>query len=69
MSARGWELIAADESAILAEPAFYAFIVEGRQNDGCLSNPSGTDQGDWRELLCQTGDLVDQLIPSKEDPS
>ena len=49
---RGRELVAADESAMLAKLSFYASIVEGFQDDGCLSDASGADQGDWRELLC-----------------
>ena len=62
------ELITADEPAVVTEPLFDAIVVEGGQGYGCLTNPSGTDQRDWCEVLCETNGFLDQLSPAEADP-
>jgi len=68
VSARRGELIATDESTIIAEPLFDAIMVENRQGNGCFPNPPGADESDWSEVFSQTDDLLDQLVPSETRP-
>ena len=68
MSARGGELVATDEPAVVTKPLFDAIIVEGGQSDGRLANSASTDQSDWGDVFCETNDLFDQVVTSKEDP-
>ena len=68
MSARGRELIAANESATLAKPLFDASVVEDSQDSRCFSNSTHTNQSDWDEVFCESNNLVDQFITSKDGP-
>ena len=68
MSERGGELVTADKSTIFAEPSFDAIVVEDSQSGRCFTNPASTDQSDWREALCESDNLLDQLAAPKEDP-
>ena len=43
MCARWGELIATNESSVLAEPLFDAIVVKDGQDDGRLSNSPSTD--------------------------
>ena len=47
MSERGRELVASDESTILAKPLLGAMVVKNGQSDGCLADSAGTDEDDW----------------------
>ena len=68
MSDRGWELIASDESTILAEPLLDALVVENGQSDRCLSDSSRTDECNWSQILGETDDPLDQFVTSKTSP-
>ena len=57
--AGGQELIATKESPVLAKTLFDPIVMEGSQGDGCLSNPSGTNQSDRREALRKVDNLLD----------
>ena len=68
MSGGMGELIAADESTIVAEPLLDAVVVQDGQRDGCLANPAGTNKGDWSQVFCKANDFLDQLVTPKEGP-
>jgi len=59
MSARGGELVTANEPTVLTEPPLDAFVVENSQGDRRLPNPAGTDESDWSEMFCEANDLLD----------
>ena len=68
VSTQGGELVAADESMVVAKPLLDLIVVENGHGDGCLPNSSGTNEGDWNEVLGETSYLLDQFITSKEGP-
>jgi hypothetical protein len=68
MSERGGEFVATDEPTVMAKPLLDAIVVEDGQSDGGLSNSAGTDESDGREVFCETNDLLDQLVASKDGP-
>ena len=62
------ELVTTDEPTVVTKSLFDPIVVEDGQDDGCLADSAGADQGDWSEALCEMDDLLDQLVASKEDP-
>ena len=68
MSTRGRELVATDESAVVAKPVPDAIVMEDGQCDGCLANPSNTNESDRCQVFCETDDLPDQLVTSETCP-
>ena len=46
MGPGGWELVAADEPAVVAEPLLDSIMVENGQGDGGLPNPSDANESD-----------------------
>jgi len=68
MSERGRELVTSNEPTVVAKPSFDAIVVENRQSDGCLPDPTGTYQSGRGEVFRETDDLFDQSITSKEGP-
>ena len=68
MSARGWELIATDESTVDAKPLLDAIMVEDRQSNGRFPDSPYTDESDWSEIFGETKDLLDQFVPSEAGP-
>ena len=68
MRARSGELVATDESTIIAKPFLDAIVMEDGQRDGCLANPSSTDESNGFQIFCQTGDVLDQLFASETGP-
>ena len=66
MSGRGLELIATDEPTVVSKPLFDAIVVEDGQGDRRLPDPPWTDESHWSQLFCETNDLLDQVIASKE---
>ena len=68
MSERGRELVAADEPTVVAKTLFDAIVVEDGESDGRLANSTNPDESEWSKLFCQTDELPDQLISSKEFP-
>ena len=68
MGARGWELVATDESPLRAKPLSDPIVMKDGQDDRGFADSSWTDQGDRREAFRKTNDPVDQRVPSTEDP-
>jgi hypothetical protein len=65
---RGGELITSDESALFAKPLLDPIVVENSQSDGCLANPSDTNESNRNEVLGEIDYLLDQLVASKQVP-
>ena len=68
MSARGRELVATEESTVLAKLLLDPIVVEDGQSDRGLPDPPCADEGDWSEVSRETNDLVNQLVASKAGP-
>ena len=68
MSARGRELVTADEATVVTESLFDAVVVENGESDGCLADSTDTNESDGREVFSQTNDLLDQLVTSETGP-
>jgi hypothetical protein len=68
MSTRGWELVAADESAIVPKPSLDPVVVKNGQGDGGLPNSPSADQSNRGEALGEIDDLLDQFVASEEGP-
>ena len=68
MSARGRELIAADESTVVAEPMLDTTVVEDGKGNRRFSNSACTDEGDWSEVFCETDDTLDKVLAPEADP-
>ena len=68
MSTRGWELIATDESTVVAKSFFDPIVVENCEGNGCFPDPPCADEGDRFQIFGKTDNLLNQLIPSKTDP-
>ena len=66
MSARGWELVAADESAILPKPSLDPVVVKDGQGNGGLPDPASTNESNRGEVLSEIAYLPDQLVASEE---
>ena len=47
MGMRRRELIATDESSVLAKSLFDAIVVEDGEGDGCFPDPPCADESDW----------------------
>ena len=57
-----------DEPAVVAEALLDAIVVEDGKSDGRLANSTGSNESERSEVFCQTDDLLDQVVPSKEIP-
>jgi len=68
MRERGGELVTTDEPAVVAETLFDAIVVEDGESDGRLADSANTNESEGNEVFCQTGELLDQLVSSKEVP-
>ena len=68
MSARGRELIAADESTVVTELLLDTTVVENGKGNRRFSNSACTDEGNWGEVSGQTDDTLDKLFASKAGP-
>jgi len=65
---RSRELIAADESTVVAKPLLNPIVVENSQGNGRLADPASTDESDWVKVLNEIDCLLDQLVASKQGP-
>ena len=65
ISARGRELITADESTVVAEPMLDPVVVEDGEGNRRFSNSACTDEGDWGEVFGETDDTLDKLLASE----
>jgi hypothetical protein len=43
-------------------------VVEDGESDGCLPNPSCTNESDGFEVFGETDELLDQLVASETGP-
>ena len=68
MSGRGRELVATNESAVMAKPLLDPIVVENGQGDGRLANSTSTNEGDRNKVLSEIDYLFDQLVASEEGP-
>jgi len=68
VSARCGELIATDESTVVAKPLLDAIVVKDRQGNGSFPDPPSTDESYWSEIFGETKDLLDQFVPSETGP-
>ena len=68
MSTRGRELIAADESTIVAEPLLDPVVVEDGKSNRRFPDSACTDEGDWSEIFGETDDALDELLASEAGP-
>ena len=68
MSGGGWELVASDESTILAEPLLDAIVMKNSQSDRRLADSASTDEGDWSQVFGETDDPFDQFVASETGP-
>jgi len=68
MRGRGVKLVTTYEPTVVAKPPFDAVVVKDGQNDGRLADPAGTNKSNWGQVFCETDDLLDQLVASKEIP-
>ena len=62
------ELIAPDETTVLAETLLGATVMEDLQCNRCLANPSSTDQGNGLEVFGEANDFLNQFVAAKADP-
>ena len=68
MSTRCRKLVTTNESAVISKSTLDATVVEGGQCDRRLADPSGADEGDGRQVLCETDDRLNQLVTSEARP-
>ena len=68
MTEGGRELIAADESAVVAKLSLDSIVVEDGQRDGGLSDSAGANESDWGEVIHKASDLIDQLVAPEKGP-
>jgi hypothetical protein len=68
MSTRGWELIAADESPVVAKSVLDATVVKDGESYGSLPNPPCTDEGSRFEIFGKTDHLFNEVVPSETGP-
>jgi len=64
----GGGLVTTNESTIVTKPLLDAVVVQDSQGDGCLADPAGTNESDRSKVLCETDDLLNQPVTSKEGP-
>jgi hypothetical protein len=65
MTERCRELVTSYESTILPKSLLDAIVMEDSQSDGCLANPTSTNQSDWGETFYQGDDFLDQIVTSE----
>jgi len=55
---RGRELVATNGPTLVAELSFDAIVAKDGWSGGRLANPPGTNQSDWREPFCGSGQTL-----------
>ena len=68
MGTGDWELIAADESAVVAESLPDPIIVENGQGDRGFPDSASADESDRTKVFGEMHDLLNQLVTPKEGP-
>ena len=57
MGTRGRELIATDESTIIAKSFLNAMVVQDSEGDGCFPNPPCANESDRFKVFSETNDI------------
>ena len=68
MGRRSRELVATDETTVVAKPFLDAAVVNRIEGNGSFPNSSCTDEGDGLEVLCETNYLLNQFFAPKTGP-
>ena len=68
MNSRRWELVTADESAVIAKPFLDAIMVKNLECDGCFPDPPCTNQSDRFQVFCKPDNVVDESVTSEASP-
>ena len=68
LRARSGELVATNESTVVAEPVLDAIMVEDSESDICFPNSSCTDESDWFGIFRKFDNVLDQLFASETRP-
>ena len=68
MSTRWWELVATNESTVIAEFCLDGIAVKGGEHDGSFPDPPCTDESDGFEIFGKINNLLDQAITSETCP-
>ena len=68
MSTRRWELVATDESTVIAEMILDAIVMEDGEGDGGFPDPPWTDESDRFQFLCERNNLLDESATSETGP-
>ena len=62
------ELVAADESPVIAKPFLDAIVVEDGQGHGRFPDATSTNESDWTEIFCKGNDAFDEFVASETGP-
>ena len=68
MRGRSRELVAADESTVIAKPFLDAIVMEDSESDRSFPNPPCPDKSNGFEVFSESNDLVDQFVTSETGP-
>ena len=68
MGARGGELIATNEPAVVPKPFLDAIVVENGQGDGRFPDPPCANESDRSEVFGEINNILDQVITSETGP-
>ena len=68
MCARSRELITTDESTVITKPVLDAIVVEDGESDRGFSNTPCANESNGFEVLCETNDLLDEVVASETGP-
>ena len=68
MGTRSWELIASDESTVLAKSFFDPVVVKNCESDGRFADPSCADESNGFQVFGESDDPFNQIITSKTGP-
>ena len=62
---RGGELVATDESTVIAKPFLDAIVVEDNQGDRRFPDSTCTNESDRCSVFSESNDPLDQLVASE----
>jgi hypothetical protein len=68
MSVRGWKLVAANESAVVAKPFLDPIVVEDGESNRRLADPPCANKSGGFEVLSESDDPFNQLVSSETVP-
>ena len=63
-----WELVAPDETTVLAETLLHAIVMKDSQCNRCFADPSSADQSHGFEVFGEANNLLNQLVAPKAGP-